>query len=175
MDLKKTIKSIKDYPAPGITFRDVTTLLKDEKAYKESVDEMVKISRKYNPDKIVGIEARGFIFGAAVAYELGCGFIPVRKPGKLPRETYKKSYSLEYGENQIEIHKDAFEKDEKVLIIDDLLATGGTSKACAELIKQVGAKVEALIFLIELVELGGRDILEEYKVESLIEFTEDEE
>lgn len=139
MELKDTIRAIEDYPKEGVIFRDITTLLKDKDAFKKSVDEMAaKIDK--DVDKIIGIEARGFIFGAALAYKLNKGFIPVRKPGKLPWDKISESYDLEYGEDSIEIHKDAIEPGEKIVIVDDLLATGGTSKACLKLVRSLGEK-----------------------------------
>ena len=149
MELKDTIRAIEDYPKEGVIFRDITTLLKDKDAFKKAVDEMAaKIDE--DVDKIIGIEARGFIFGAALAYKLNKGFIPVRKPGKLPWDKLSESYDLEYGQDSIEIHKDAIEPGEKVVIVDDLLATGGTSKACLKLVRSLGGEVSSLLFLAEL-------------------------
>lgn len=170
MELKDSIRSIEDYPVKGVVFRDITTLLRDEEAFQQAIDGLAEIAKKYKPDQIVGIEARGFIIGAALAYKLGCGFVPVRKPGKLPYQTISKSYGLEYGEDVIEVHVDAVNKGEKVLIIDDLLATGGTSKAAAELIEKLGGQVLGFIFMIELLGLKGRDLLEGYQVESLLKY-----
>ncbi|SPY46585.1 Adenine phosphoribosyltransferase [Peptoniphilus harei] len=169
MELKDTIRAIEDYPKEGVIFRDITTLLKDKDAFKKSVDEMAeKIDD--DVDKIIGIEARGFIFGAALAYKLNKGFIPVRKPGKLPWDKISESYDLEYGEDSIEIHKDALEPGEKVVIVDDLLATGGTSKACLKLVRSLGGEVSSLVFLAELEGLKGRDELKGEKVHSVIRY-----
>lgn len=169
MELKDTIRAIEDYPKEGVIFRDITTLLKDKDAFKKSVDEMAaKIDD--DVDKIIGIEARGFIFGAALAYKLNKGFIPVRKPGKLPWDKISESYDLEYGEDSIEIHKDALEPGEKVVIVDDLLATGGTSKACLKLVRSLGGEVSSLVFLAELEALNGREILKGEKVLSVIKY-----
>ena len=169
MELKDTIRAIEDYPKDGVIFRDITTLLKDKDAFKKSVDEMAaKIDE--DVDKIIGIEARGFIFGAALAYKLNKGFIPVRKPGKLPWDKLSESYDLEYGQDSIEIHKDAIEPGEKVVIVDDLLATGGTSKACLKLVRSLGGEVSSLLFLAELEGLNGRDVLKGEKVLSVIKY-----
>ena len=169
MELKDTIRAIEDYPKEGVIFRDITTLLKDKDAFKKSVDEMAaKIDE--DVDKIIGIEARGFIFGAALAYKLNKGFIPVRKPGKLPWDKLSESYDLEYGQDSIEIHKDAIEPGEKVVIVDDLLATGGTSKACLKLVRSLGGEVSSLLFLAELEGLNGRDVLKGEKVLSVIKY-----
>lgn len=172
MRLEDTIRSINDYPIKGIVFRDITTLLREKDAFRESIDKMAELAQKYNPDQIVGVEARGFIIGAALAYKLKCGFIPVRKPGKLPFDTISESYGLEYGKDVIELHIDAVKKGEKVLIVDDLLATGGTSKATANLVEKLGGEVLACLFMIELVGLSGREKLGAYKVESLLQFEE---
>ena len=169
MELKDTIRAIEDYPKEGVIFRDITTLLKDKDAFKKSVDEMAAKIDDY-VDKIIGIEARGFIFGAALAYKLNKGFIPVRKPGKLPWDKISESYDLEYGEDSIEIHKDALEPGEKIVIVDDLLATGGTSKACLKLVRSLGGEVSSLVFLAELEGLEGRDELKGEKVHSVIRY-----
>lgn len=172
MNLKDKIRNIYDYPIEGIIFRDITTLLSDNKAFKEAIDQLATIAEKYNPDQIIGVEARGFIIGACLAYALNCGFVPVRKPGKLPYDTIKESYGLEYGKDVVELHTDSIKKGEKVLIVDDLLATGGTCKATANLIEELGGEVLSCVFLIELVGLGGRDKLSKYKVESLLKYEE---
>lgn len=169
MELKDTIRAIEDYPKKGVIFRDITTLLKDKEAFKKAVDEMSEKIDK-DVDKIIGIEARGFIFGAALAYKLEKGFVPVRKPGKLPWDKVSESYELEYGEDSIEIHKDAIEEGDKVVIVDDLLATGGTAKACANLVEKLRGEVSSAIFLIELEDLKGREILSGTRVESIIKY-----
>jgi len=169
MELKDTIRAIENYPKEGVIFRDITTLLKDKDAFKKAVDEMAaKIDE--DVDKIIGIEARGFILGAALAYKLNKGFVPVRKPGKLPWDKLSESYDLEYGQDSIEIHKDAIEPGEKVVIVDDLLATGGTSKACLKLVRSLGGEVSSLLFLIELEGLKGRDLLKGERVLSVIKY-----
>lgn len=170
MELKDTIRAIKDYPKEGVIFRDITTLLKDKDAFQKAVDQMAEKIDDDDVDKIIGIEARGFIFGAALAYKLNKGFVPVRKPGKLPWEKVSESYELEYGEDSIEIHKDALEPGEKVVIIDDLLATGGTAKACVNLVNQLKGEVSSAIFLIELEDLKGREVLSGTRVESIIKY-----
>ena len=169
MELKDTIRAIDDYPKKGVIFRDITTLLKDKEAFKKAVDEMAEKIDK-DVDKIIGIEARGFIFGAALAYKLEKGFVPVRKPGKLPWDKVSESYELEYGEDSIEIHKDAIEAGEKIVIVDDLLATGGTSKACINLVEKLKGEVSSAIFLVELEDLKGREILSGTRVESIIKY-----
>lgn len=169
MELKNKIRAIENYPKEGVIFRDITTLLKDKDAFKKAVDEMAEKIDK-DVDKIIGIEARGFIFGAALAYKLDKGFIPVRKPGKLPWDKERESYELEYGEDSIEIHKDAIEAGEKIVIVDDLLATGGTAKACVKLVEKLKGKVSSAIFLVELEDLKGREMLECIRVESIIKY-----
>ncbi|HEY4696286.1 MAG TPA: adenine phosphoribosyltransferase [Candidatus Hydromicrobium sp.] len=170
MDLKQKIRSIPDFPKKGIVFRDITTLLKDGEAFRYSVDKMVEYWQGKKIDAILGAEARGFIFGAAVAYKLGVGFIPVRKPGKLPYKTCEASYDLEYGKSILQIHIDAIKKGDKVLIVDDLVATGGTAKAKAELVEKMGGKVVGFCFLIELEFLNPRKVLKDYNVFSLIKY-----
>ena len=170
MDLAKIIRDVPDFPQKGIIFKDITTLLKDSAALKYVIDEMVKKYRAQGIDKVVGIESRGFIFGGAVAYLLGCGFVPARKPGKLPAEKISESYTLEYGTNTLEIHADAISAGEKVLVIDDLLATGGTAAAVAKMVEKLGGKVQAIEFLIELEFLNGREKLEGYTVNSYIRY-----
>ena len=157
MDLKDKIRSMKDYPKEGIIFRDITTLLKDGEAFRAAIDAMKDLVKDEAIDKIVGIEARGFLLGAPMAYDMGVGFVPVRKPGKLPAATLSCEYELEYGTDKVEIHADAIEKGERVLIVDDLLATGGTARAAAELCKEAGANVVGCVVLIELDGLNGRD------------------
>ncbi|MEI6437566.1 MAG: adenine phosphoribosyltransferase [Candidatus Omnitrophota bacterium] len=170
MDLKKTIRDIPDFPKKGIIFKDITTLLKDPKALKTSIDRLAKAVAKTKPKYIVGIESRGFIFGTAVAYKLGLGFIPVRKKGKLPYKTASVSYDLEYGTDTLEIHADALKKGDKVVIIDDLLATGGTVGAVAKLVGGAGAKITAVAFVIELSFLNGREKLKGFPVISLVQY-----
>mgnify|MGYP001162162141 CR=1 FL=1 len=172
MNLKKHIRSIKNYPKKGILFRDITTLLKNGKAFASSVDQILKIAKKYKIDKIAAIESRGFVFGSVVAYKLKKPFIPLRKKNKLPAKTYSVNFKLEYGSGTIEVHKDSIKKNDSVLIIDDLIATGGTAKASAKLIEKSSAKVVAFIFVINLFDLGGSDSLikKGYEVKSLINF-----
>lgn len=169
-DLKNFIRDIPDFPKEGILFKDISTLLQDGQAFKKAVELMAKKYKKENIDCIVGVEARGFIFGAAVAYKLGIGFVPVRKKGKLPYKTKSVTYDLEYGTDTLEIHEDAIEKGARVLIVDDLLATGGTVKAVADLVELLGAKVFSLAFLIELKFLKGRKKLGDHDIYSLIKY-----
>ena len=169
MDLNKMIRSIEDYPEKGVTFRDITTLIKDGDAFKQCIEELIALAEKKEIDKIVGIEARGFLIGAPMAYAMGKGFVPVRKPGKLPAETVAPHYDLEYGSDSVEMHIDGIEKGERVLIVDDLLATGGTGKAAVQLCKEVGADVVGCLFLIELDGLDGRDDIG-VEVDSLLHF-----
>lgn len=168
--LKKLIRDIPDFPKEGILFRDITTLLKDREGLKEVMDLFKERYSGKGIDYVVGAEARGFIFGAAVAYAIGAGFVPARKPGKLPYKAESISYGLEYGSDTLEIHSDAIEKGKKVLIIDDLLATGGTSKAMVELINKFEAEIVELAFLIELEGLEGRKQLEGNEVYSIIKY-----
>jgi len=170
MDLSRLIRAIPDFPIKGILFRDITTLIRDGEAFQEAIDTLVERYIDADIEVIAAIEARGWIFGSPLAYELGAGFVPIRKPSKLPAETIKATYSLEYGTNTLEIHKDAFAPGTKVLLVDDLLATGGSAKAACELIEKLGGQVVAIAFLIELVDLKGRDKLKGYDVYSLIEF-----
>jgi adenine phosphoribosyltransferase len=170
MDLKESIRVIENFPKEGISFKDITTLISDGEALKESIDQFVKYLKDKKIDLIVGPEARGFIFGVPVAYALGIGFIPVRKPGKLPGEVISVSYGLEYGEDELQIHKDAIKPGQRVAIVDDLLATGGTVEGVAKLIEQAGGEVASLGFLIELTELNGKDKLKGYDVLSLVKY-----
>ena len=170
MDLKSKIRVVEDFPTPGISFKDITTLLADKEAYIHVVDTFIDYYKDKNIDMILGPEARGFLFGAAVAYGLGVGFVPVRKPGKLPGETTRYDYDLEYGSDALEIHKDALKPGMRVAIVDDLLATGGTMRASAKLVEMQGAEVVSLGFLIELVDLKGIDKLEGYDVLSLVKY-----
>ncbi|RPG97027.1 MAG: adenine phosphoribosyltransferase [Candidatus Pelagibacter sp. TMED165] len=172
MNLKKYIRSIPDYPKKGILFRDITTLIKDPEAFKFSVDQIVKISDEIKFDKIAAIESRGFIFASTVAYLSKKPLVLLRKKNKLPSETHSVDFKLEYGEATIEVHKDSVGKDEKILIIDDLIATGGTAEAAAKLIEISGGKVAGFIFIINLFDLPGNDLLKKksYFTKSLIEF-----
>ena len=172
MDLSKYIRSIKDYPKKGILFRDITTLIKDENAFKECVDQLTKIIKNLEFDKIAAIEARGFIFASAVSYNLSKPLILMRKKNKLPAETHSVEFELEYGRATIEIHKDAVNKNEKIIIIDDLIATGGTAEAGAKLVEKSNGQVSGFVFVISLFDLGGKKLLQKkgYKVFSLIDF-----
>lgn len=170
MDLKSTIRVIEGFPKKGISFKDITTLLKDKDAFKYAVDELEKNIEGLGAEYIVGPEARGFMLGCALSYKMGLGFIPVRKKGKLPAETVSYSYEKEYGTDSIEIHKDAIKPGTKVVVIDDLLATGGTVEAVKNLLVKMGAEIVAFEFLIELTNLKGRDKLDGYKVDSLITY-----
>lgn len=170
--LKAKIRTVPDWPKKGIMFRDITTLLKDPEGFRKSIDFLVHRYIGRNIDKIAGIESRGFIIGSALAHQLGKGFIPLRKPGKLPAETVSQEYSLEYGTDKLEIHKDAIVPGEKVLVVDDLIATGGTCLAACKLIEKLGGRVEECAFLVDLPEIGGRKNIENagYKVFNLVEF-----
>ncbi|MGG7176454.1 adenine phosphoribosyltransferase [Clostridium paraputrificum] len=170
MDLKDKIRVVEDFPKEGISFKDITTLIGDGEALKCSIDRMAEHLRDKNVDVILGPEARGFIFGVPVAYALGVGFVPVRKKGKLPCETVAVNYGLEYGTDTLEIHKDAIKKGQRVAIVDDLLATGGTIEAVAKLVEMAGGEVVALDFAIELTGLNGRDKLKGYEVLSLVDY-----
>ena len=170
MNLKERIRVIDNFPKEGISFKDITTLIADGEGLKEAIDQIVEHLKDKKIDLIVGPEARGFIFGVPVAYALGVGFIPVRKPGKLPGETISVSYGLEYGEDELQIHKDAIKPGQRVAIVDDLLATGGTVEGVAKLIEQAGGEVVALDFVIELTELNGKDKLKGYDVLSLVKY-----
>lgn len=170
MNLANYIRSVKDFPKPGIVFKDITTLLKDPKAFDYALNELLKFTEGLKITKVVGIESRGFIFGALLANKLKSGFIPVRKPGKLPAEKESVSYFLEYGEDKLEIHKDAIQQGDKVLIHDDLLATGGTMEAVCQLIEKLGGEVIQVSFVIELSFLNGRNKLNKYDVRSIIKY-----
>lgn len=170
MDLKQKIRTVEDFPKPGISFKDITTLLQDPEAFKYAIDQLIEVANEYDYDVIIGPEARGFIFSASMAYAASKPFVLVRKPGKLPSETVTYEYDLEYGTDSLEIHKDAIKPGDKVLIVDDLLATGGTTKAVAELVEQLGAEVSAVIFLIELGFLNGRENLKNYPVRNIIQY-----
>ena len=168
--LKKLIREVPDFPKAGINFYDITTLLKDPTGLEETVDALTEACRGMDIDTVIGVESRGFIFGVPLAYQLGVGFIPVRKPKKLPAETVSISYDLEYGQDSLEMHKDAVGEGHNVLIVDDLLATGGTAKAVADLVESVGGKVAGLLFAVELDFLKGREKLSGYQVKSLINY-----
>ena len=172
MDLKKYIRSIPDYPKKGILFRDITTLIKDENAFKSCIDKILEISKKINFDKIAAIEARGFLFASPLSYIVNKPLIMLRKENKLPADKYSVNFKLEYGTAILEMHKDSINKSEKILIIDDLIASGGTAKAAAQLVKMPGGIVSGFIFLINLFDLGGKDLLEKkgYKCYSLVDF-----
>jgi adenine phosphoribosyltransferase len=157
LDLKNAIRAIPDYPKPGIVFRDITTLLGDARAFRRAVDELVQPFAGLKIAKIAGIEARGFILGGAVAHQLSAGFVPVRKKGKLPHATVSMTYQLEYGTDEIEVHKDAVKRGERVLLVDDLVATGGTAEAAVNLLSSLGAEVVAACFIVDLPDLGGAD------------------
>ncbi len=169
-DLKKAIRDIPDFPKEGIIFKDITPLLQDPALFRKAVDCLCEEFKDKNIDVVASIESRGFILGAAIAYKLGAGFAPVRKKGKLPHQTYSATYELEYGEDTLEIHRDAAGKGDRVLIIDDLLATGGTLGAVIELIKKTGAEIAGIGFLIELEFLKGRERNKGYEIFSLIKF-----
>ena len=172
MDLKKYIRSVPDYPKKGILFRDITTLIKNKGAFKNCIDKMSEMLKNLNYDKIAAIESRGFIFASPLSYNLSKSYILLRKKNKLPAERYSVDFELEYGKATLEIHKDSVKSKEKVVIIDDLIATGGTAEAAAKLIEKSGGKVSGFIFLINLFDLGGKDLLEKkgYKCYSLIDF-----
>ncbi|AZN71160.1 adenine phosphoribosyltransferase [Georhizobium profundi] len=164
-DLVSSIRAIPDYPKPGIVFRDITTLLGDPRAFRRAVDDLVHPYAGTKIDKIAGIEARGFILGGAVAHQLSAGFVPIRKKGKLPHDTVRIAYSLEYGVDEMEMHRDAITPGEKVIVVDDLIATGGTAEAACKLLTQMGADIVAACFVIDLPELGGRKKLEDMGID----------
>lgn len=170
MDLKKYIYEIEDFPKKGILFRDITPLLNNGEAFSYVVDQMAEYALEVGATKIVAPEARGFLFATAVAYKLKLPFVPVRKPGKLPREIISEEYDLEYGTNVVSIHKDAINKKDKVLVIDDLLATGGTVNAAAKLVERSNGVICGMIFLIELANLCGRDLLKKYDIKSILKY-----
>lgn len=170
MELKEWIRDVPDFPKKGIIFKDITTLLKNPGALKETIDLMTERYSNRHIDQVIGIESRGFIFGTALAYQLGTGFIPVRKPGKLPAPTERVTYQLEYGDDSLEIHKDAVVPGQNILIVDDLLATGGTASAVAQLVERLNGNVAGLGFIIELTFLKGRDKLKGYDVHTLIQY-----
>ena len=172
-DLRAAIRTILDYPKPGILFRDITTLLGNARAFRRAVDELVQPWAGSKIDKVAGIEARGFILGGAVAHQVSAGFVPIRKKGKLPHQTVRMSYLLEYGSDEMEMHVDAVQKGDRVVLVDDLIATGGTAEGAVKLLRQVGAEVLAACFIIDLPELGGAEKLRalDVPVRTLISFT----
>lgn len=174
MDLKAHIRNVKDFPKHGIMFRDLTTLLKNPEAFNYTLEQLLEFAKAKKINKVVGIESRGFIFGSVLAHKLNCGFIPVRKPGKLPAEKVSISYSLEYGEDTLEIHKDAIQKGDRVLVHDDLLATGGTMNAVCRLIEKLGGEIVQVSFIVELSFLNGREKLKSYDVRSIVNYENEE-
>ncbi len=173
MNLKETIRSIPGWPIKEVTFRDITTLMQDPVAYKEACDIFFNRYRDMKIDKVVGIDARGFVFGAVLAYHLNVGFVPVRKKGKLPYNTISASYTLEYGENVVEMHEDSIEDGEKIVIIDDLIATGGTIEAAVKLVKKLGGEIVECAFIVELPDLKGREKIIDEKIFAICEFEGD--
>lgn len=170
MNLKDYIASIQDFPKEGILFRDITPLLNDPKAYKQTVDTLAEFAKNAGAEVILGPESRGFMFGCPVAIEIGAGFVPVRKPGKLPRATISEKYDLEYGSNELQIHEDAIKPGQKVVIVDDLLATGGTVAATIKMVERLGGEVVGCAFVIELVDLNGKELLKDYNVFTLLQY-----
>lgn len=170
MDLKNYIANIENFPKEGIIFRDITPLMNDGKAFKYACGKLAEYAQKKGATKIVGPEARGFVFGCPVATELGLGFVPVRKPGKLPRSVITEEYSLEYGTNTLAMHEDSLKPGDKVVLIDDLLATGGTALAAAHLCEKLGAEVVGMAFVIDLIDLKGRELLKDYDVFTMLEY-----
>lgn len=170
MDYKKLIREVPDFPKPGILFYDITTLLKDAQAFRAVQDELSARYQNQGISKIVGIESRGFILGSPLAYQIAAGFVPVRKPGKLPADTYEVKYKLEYGSNSLAIHRDAIAMGERVLVVDDLLATGGTAAATISLIRQLGGEIAGMVVLVELTDLKGRDKLDGCPLHALITY-----
>jgi len=170
MDLYSLIRDIKDFPTEGILFRDITPLLQDKNGLKQSIDSIAEILQNVDFDLIVGPESRGFIFGVPTAYKMNKGFVPVRKPGKLPYDYISQTYNLEYGTSTMEMHIDAVEKGQKVVIVDDLLATGGTTKAIIDVVEKLGGVVVKIVYLIELEGLHGRDVLKGYAISSLLKY-----
>jgi adenine phosphoribosyltransferase len=170
VDLKAKIRDVPDFPSEGIVFKDIMPLVADPAAFRESIDQLASWAGPRSPDLILGAEARGFIFGGAIAYALGCGFVPARKPGKLPWRTVDATYALEYGNDTLQIHADAVVEGQRVIVLDDVLATGGTAKAKIELVEQLGGLVVGALFVIELTFLNGRDRLAGYDVHALIQY-----
>ncbi|OLB67108.1 MAG: adenine phosphoribosyltransferase [Nitrospirae bacterium 13_2_20CM_2_61_4] len=170
MDYKKLIREVPDYPKPGILFYDITTLLKDKSAFRSMIDDLTAWYRDKQIAKVVGIESRGFIVGGPLAHQLGAGFVPVRRPGKLPADIFEVKYNLEYGSNSLAIHRDAIAMGERVLIVDDLLATGGTAAATTNLVRQLGGEIVGAAFLVELLGLKGRELLNGCQVRALVQY-----
>lgn len=172
MDIKSLIRTVPDFPQPGIQFRDITTLLRDREGLRQTIDLLVEKTRSANldPDYVIGIESRGFLFAPSLAYQLGAGFVPVRKPGKLPAAVHSVSYDLEYGRDTLEIHQDALWAGAKVIVVDDLIATGGTAKATADLVEKAGAILVGFGFAVELLALGGRKLLPDVPIITLVEY-----
>ncbi|RNA68752.1 adenine phosphoribosyltransferase [Alteribacter keqinensis] len=170
MDFKKYITVVENFPKEGIRFKDITTLMENGEAYKKAIDEMAEFAKEKDIDVVVGPEARGFVVGCPIAYSMGAGFAPVRKAGKLPREVLEVDYGLEYGKDSLNIHKDAIKPGQKVLIADDLLATGGTIEATIKMVEELGGVVAGIVFMIELSYLDGRDKLKNYNVYSLVQY-----
>jgi adenine phosphoribosyltransferase len=170
LDLRDRVRDVPDFPKPGIVFKDLMPLVADAAYFRETIDRLEELARPRQPDIILGAEARGFIFGGALADRLGCGFVPARKPGKLPWETVEATYELEYGMDSLQIHADAISKGTRVVVHDDLLATGGTARAKTDLVERLGGEVVGVLFVVELTFLNGRDKLSGYDVESLIQY-----
>ncbi|MFH2219982.1 MAG: adenine phosphoribosyltransferase [Pseudomonadota bacterium] len=170
MDLKEKIRTIPNWPIEGVMFRDITTLLQDPEAFREACDRLYERYKNMEIDKVVAVDARGFIFGAVLAYKLNVGFVPVRKAGKLPYKTIRESYTLEYGESVVEMHEDAIKKGEKILVVDDLIATGGTIGAATKLVENLGGEIVECVFLVELPDLKGREKIKKYNIYTLTEF-----
>jgi adenine phosphoribosyltransferase len=170
IDLADRVRSVPDWPEQGVTFRDITPLLRDEQALRQTIDGLAEWGKARDPDLVLGAEARGFILGAAIAREIGCGFVPARRPGKLPPETISATYALEYGQNSLELHPETIRAGDRVLIHDDVLATGGTVEAIAGMVESLGAEVVGVAFIIELAFLQGRERLARYELHSLIQY-----
>ena len=170
LDLRDRVRDVPDFPKPGIVFKDLMPLVADPVYFRETIDRLAELARPRQPDIILGAEARGFIFGGALADRLGCGFVPARKPGKLPWDTVEATYDLEYGTDSLQVHADAISKGTRVIVHDDVLATGGTARAKTELVEQLGGEVVSLLFVVELTFLNGRDKLAGYDVEALIQY-----
>ena len=170
LDLRERIRDVPDFPTKGIVFKDLMPLIADPAYFRETIDRLAEWARPRSPDLVLGAEARGFIFGAALAYSLGAGFIPARKPGKLPRETIEATYALEYGTDSLHVHRDAVGEGARVLVLDDVLATGGTAKAKVELVESLGGVVVGMLFVIELTFLDGRERLDGYDVHALVQY-----